>query len=174
MEDGLGKNTYAVPALIEALDDPDPGIRSNAGRVLAHIAIATEYEFKEGKLVRIRPEGEIGPTTKVVVPALSKLLKDADPSVRGRGGQFLGSDGHVGEGRDSRPDSFCRGRFFQSQGRARGSRKLSDSEEELKFGIQALGSMGPAASAAVPLLTAIQQATTNFPVASDVWGQICR
>ncbi len=168
LEDGLGKNTYAVPALIEALDDPDPGIRSNAGRVLAHIAIATEYEFKEGKLVRVRPEGEIGATTKVVVPALSKLLKDADPSVRARAANSLEVMGTLAKAAIPDLIVFVEAAFSKVKVAPRGSRELSDSGEELMFGIQALGSMGPAASAAVPLLTAIQQATTNFPVASDV------
>ena len=136
----MGKNTYAVPALIEALDDPEPWIRSNAGHVFAQDRNRHGVRIQGRQTGLGRPEGEIGPITKVVVPALDKLLKDADPSVRALGGQFLGTHGPVGEGRDSRSDSFRRCRFFQSQGTAAKDRVNGPiPESELTFGIQALG-----------------------------------
>ena len=125
----------------------------------AQIAVGTEYEFKEGKLVRVRPEGEIGPITKVVVPALSKMLKDADPSVRLKAANSLERMGPLAKAAIPDLIVFVDAAFSKVKAPPQGSREWSDSGSELTFGIQALGSMGPAAAAAVPLLTTLKQHT---------------
>jgi RND family efflux transporter MFP subunit len=166
---GSRRDAYAVPALIEAIDDPDPGIRGDVGNALEHIAVATEVDFTRSPPVHIRPEGEIGPTTEIVVPALCKLLKDTDPTVRRRA---LASLGRMTSTKASIPNliTFAETAFSKLKAAKPGSQGRSDSDYELSHGVQLLGRMGPAASAAAPLLTAIKQWSSE-QTRNPVWAQ---
>jgi len=151
------RDTYAVPALIEAVDDTDPLVRREVCLDLANIAVATEYERKkDGSTIRIRPEGEIGPTTKVVVPALCKRLKDADSGVRLQAVDSLRNMGMLAKA--AIPDLIAFVEAASSKLKAAPPTSREYTYLELCSGVEALGRMGPAASAAVPLLTMLQQA----------------
>jgi RND family efflux transporter MFP subunit len=154
------KDIYAIPALIEALDDPDPMVRRNIGSALANLAVATEFEIKsDGSKVRIRPKGEIGPTTKAVVPVLSKLLRDADSGVQGITIYELD---HMGELEHVPiPDLIA---FVEATVKAESEESRKNYSPELSMVLKVLGDMGPAASAAVPMLKAIIQSHNDVGV----------
>jgi HEAT repeat protein len=157
LENDYSRNTYAVPALIEVLGDSDPKIRRTAAHALEHIALATEPEFKnDGHAIHIRPEGEIGPTTKAVVPALCRLLKDSDSNVRCEAVESLARMGKSAKA--SIPDliTFVETAFSKVKTELANHARRG-AEVELECGVEALERMGPAASAAVPLLTAIKE-----------------
>jgi hypothetical protein len=145
------RDTYAIPALTEALDDPDPAVRQHICLALASIAVATEQgSQKDGRASRVRLEGEIGPTSKTVISVLSRLLKDADPRVRDVAVLELDQMGALPKA--SIPDLIA-----YVKGKSEEPRKHVGSERELSMALRALGQMGPAASAAIPLLTQIKQ-----------------
>jgi HlyD family secretion protein len=149
------RDTFAIPALIEALDDPDPTVRTYICSALANIAVATEQGSKQdGRASRVHPESEIGPTSKTVIPVLSRLLKDADSRVRNVTVQELDRMGALAKA--SIPDLIA---FIEATVKAEPemSRRHISSSRELSRVLRVLGHMGPAASAAIPLLKQIKQ-----------------
>lgn len=90
--DALGRmGPAAVPKLVEALQDPNPQVRTVAARVLARIgpeaviAVPTlqlllEDADDEVRRAATRALGQIGPAAAAAIPDLIRLLEEPDPS----------------------------------------------------------------------------------------------
>jgi len=81
----------AVPALIQSLSDPDPGVRTQAARALARMGdtakpalpelIQALRDPDEGvRIAATKALGQMGPTAAPALPALIDLLKTPDGS----------------------------------------------------------------------------------------------
>ena len=89
----------AVPALAEALQDKEPGVRRSAAEALGWIgpkaqdAVPALVEALQDKeLVRqgaMEALGQIGPAAQAAVPALAEALQDKEPFVRQRAGGLV-------------------------------------------------------------------------------------
>lgn len=99
--DALGRiGEAAVPALVDALQDPDPILRADAARGLARLGPMAKVAIPELIVALSDPEervrenavralGQIGPDAAAAVPALMETLRTADdadrsPAPRGR------------------------------------------------------------------------------------------
>ena len=153
------EDTAVVDAVINATDDTDANIqRHRGGRALEHIAMATERDFSKNLRPRIRPEGEIGPATKVIVPALCKLLKDTDSNVPRGVMESLDRLGKLAKAAIPDLIDFVEAAFAKIKkiGAERYSKNDFDERMGLSDGVHALGNMGPAAVAASPQPTPIK------------------
>ena len=149
----FGSDEYLdfVPILIESMtNDSDATVRELAANALEHIATGTEHVMSGKKLTRVRPEGESSPTTKLVVAALAKQLKDPDPTVRIQVAECLLRLGRLARAAAAEAIAFAKAAY------ARRVRAPGSSPQEHRIGIRLLGTMGPAASAAIPWLEEIR------------------
>ena len=158
-----------IPAVTEALADPDPFWRAGAAYVLS----------------------QCGPAAAPAIPALVQALGDAEPEARGFAAQALGAIGPgsavaapalLTAAKD--PDSFVRTLAVQSLGQIglpvelalpAFTEALSDSESSVKsVAAQGLGALGPAAGSAVPLLIPVLQDShpAARAAAADALGEI--
>lgn len=138
----------AVPALIEALDDPGVFGRFTVPNALAHIGPAAvpavEQALREHGRSPVRSGcakalGFMGPVASEAVPALQKALHDADPDVRMAASESLGRLGHKNA----------------SDRTAMLEESASGSDKSLKGrAIRELGQIGPSAKSANAILRA--------------------
>jgi HEAT repeat protein len=79
----------AVPALIQSLSDPDPGVRAQAARALARMSekaqtalpaltAALDDPDEDVRIAATRALGQMGPVAAPALPALIKLLHEPD------------------------------------------------------------------------------------------------
>jgi len=164
-----------VPALIETMaSDPDvggsplspPGARNLAVQALESIAFWTEMRYSgvpgASNLVRIRPAGQTSATTKLVLAAFSKQLKDPDRSVRMQVARSLESMGTLADSIAPAVIAYAKAAYTSnSAGSRRGGSAYNypSAVNEWAQALKALGAMGPAASDAVPWLEQIRDSS---------------
>jgi hypothetical protein len=169
------KMSGTAPAVMEALQKGDTESRRLACRALEHIVVAEDVAFalegtpKEDRTVApIRVPQEPSATVASVALALGQSLKDADASVRIAAATSLEHIGPKAKAAVPSLIEYTRAAFVRIKTgehaaverlKTRRSQRTSfplSNFQELTQGLAAIGSMGPAASAAVPLLTEIK------------------
>jgi HEAT repeat protein len=131
----------AAPALVAALDDPDPHVRAVAVRSLGRLApdVPGAVPALVGlfpDLGAIRAVAEFRAAGAEAVPRLTELLNHPDPAVRRNAARTLGRIGEAA--RPSAP--------------ALAARLTDDDPAVREYAAKALGGIGPSAAAAVPEL----------------------
>jgi len=150
---GIGPRAKeAIPALIAALKDDDPGVRQTAAGALG--GIGPEAKEAIPALIAALKDGDpgvrrtaaealegIGPAAKEAIPALIAALKDGDPWVRRTAAEALGAIGPAAK--EAIPALIT---------------ALKDDDPWVRrMAAVALGEIGPAAKEAIPaLITALK------------------
>jgi HEAT repeat protein len=95
-----------VPALVEALDDPEAGVRESAARALGYfgpdagtavgsLVEALKDQQSSVRLAAAETLGNLGAEARIAVPDLAAALKDESSSIREAAAEALGKLGTV-------------------------------------------------------------------------------